>query len=336
MRRLALLSFLLAASSVLVSAAVDQGLLALVPSGSKLIGGIDMDHAKTSPLWQYFASKTRNDNNKDFAEFVQRTGFDPRRDLQQVLFATSGPSKAGQAERTTILGRGNFDQSRVVAAARQKGLATHTFQGVELFVDKSDSKGPNTFAFLGDGIGVMGDLESVKDVIANRSGANPIDAALAAKIAKTAEENDVWFVSFVPGSEVANHLNPASTNEGQNKPNGNQGGWPQAQALESVQQASGGVQFGDMVRLRLDAVTRSAKDATSLADVVRFFASMVQMQRQKDPRAAMAAEAFDKMEIETDGERIHLAVAFPEKGLEQLIDSAPAGTTAFDFTQHKQ
>jgi hypothetical protein len=332
MRRAAVLGLLLAAASFLASAAVDQGLLALVPAGSKFVAGVDLDRAKSSQLWQYVAANAHNDN-KDFADFIQQTGFDPRRDLQQLMLAASTP-QAGQEPKVAILGRGNFDLDRIRVCAKQKSLALERSNGVEIFVDRDvKTSGPNTFAFLGNGIAVLGDTPTVKGIVENRSGASALDASMQAEITKTAGDNDVWFVSLVTGTEIA-HLNPSAANGGEATPVGSQG-WSQAQALQSIQKASGGIQFGDMVRVTFDAVTRSAKDATSLADVVRFFASMVQMQRQKDPRAAMAADAFDKMELATNGEAVHLSIAFPEKSLEKLVDNGPVGV-AIHPTPNKQ
>lgn len=321
MRRFAVLAFLLAAPSLVAFAAVDPGLLALVPGSSKFIGGLDVDRARSSQLWQYAAGKGHADD-KQFADFVQQTGFDPRRDLQQIVVA--GSANAGQSDaKFAVLARGNFDQPRLIASAKQKGFMAQNFQGVELLVDKSQPKGGNAFAFLGDGIGVMGDQQTVKQIIANRASASTLDAAIQARATKTAADNDLWFVSVVLGSEVALHLNPVPINGAQTNSSEKQG-WPQAQALQAVQQATGGVQFGDMVRFTLDAVTRSPKDAMSLADVVRFFASMVQMQRQKDLRAEIAAAAFDNMELATNGDAVHMSVAFPEKGLEKLFDRGGA------------
>lgn len=320
MRRLALIPFLLTAASLCTFGSVDPELLALVPPGSKLISGVDLDHARSSQLGQYMLGKMHTDD-QGLADLIQQTGFDPRRDLQQILFVGAGPQGPGQEPSFAILARGNFDQSRIGASARKKGLAPQTFQGVELFVDKSQPKEPHAFAFLGGGIGVMGDLDTVKLMISSRGG-RALDPAVQAEVSKTGADNDVWFVSSVFGSTVASHLNGVQLDGAQSNPGAKQA-LSQAQMLESVQEASGGIQLGDSVRLSFDAVTRSAKDATSLADVVRFFTSMVQMQRQKDPRADVAATAFDNMSLTTDGNALHLSISVPEKSLEQLVDGAP-------------
>jgi polyhydroxyalkanoate synthesis regulator protein len=100
-----------------------------------------------------------------------------------------------------------------------------------------------------------------------------------------------------------------------------------AQALQSILGASGGIRFGDVVQLSFDATARSAKDATSLADVLRFVASMIQTQRQNNQGADILASAFDNMVLTTNGDSMHVAISLPERSLEQLADMAPKSAT---------
>ena len=93
--------------------------------------------------------------------------------------------------------------------------------------------------------------------------------------------------------------------------------------LQSILQSSGSIRLGDTVKLSFEAVTRSDKDAQSLSDVVRFLSSMVQMQRENQPQAALLASALDTMSVNTEGNTMHLSLAVPEKVLEQLVESAP-------------
>lgn len=319
MRRLAFLSVLISAACVSAFASVDTGLLALLPPETKLVFGVDLNRARSSDFGQYMAAKI-NTTDHDFAQFVSETGFDPRRDIDQLVFAASGSNTSGGESRFAILARGTFDQARIQSVALTKGLTSQTFEGVPLLVQKPQTKGSNAaFAFLGDGIAVMGDPETVKGIISNRATPSALDPAMQTQISKMGGEYDAWFVSFLSGERLAGHLNYSPSGA-----NGSATPIPQALALQSVLQASGGLRFGTTVDVSFDAVTRSPQDATSLSDVVRFFASMVQMQRSKDPRAAIAASAFDNMSLATDGDNMHFSISLPEKSLEQLVESAPA------------
>ncbi len=336
MRRLRFLPLLIAAVCLPVFASVDSTLLALVPPGAKIVSGFDFDRARNSEFGQFITSRMKADN-KDLEQFVSQTGFDPRRDIQQILFVTSGPAESGNSSKFAILARGNFDQDRIRASAKTKGMTTQPYQGVELFIDKSEHNGPSAFAFLGDGLGVMGDSETVKQIISNRETASVLDPALQAAVSRAGTDNDAWFVSLLSGGFLAHHIN-AQVNGDESSPeqanHDAKTSMPQLQALQSVLQSSGGIQFGATVRLSFDAVTRSAQDATSLADVVRFFASMVQMERQKDPRAGIAASAFDNMNLAIDGDALHLSIAMPEKSLEQLIENMHTDAGSHVRTSH--
>jgi hypothetical protein len=168
----------------------------------------------------------------------------------------------------------------------------------------------NAFAFLESGIALLGDLATVQGIIANRAKPTTLDPSVQQLIFK-AGENDAWFVSLMPGSYLAKHVTEQTKTP------------EQAEALQSILQSSGGIRFGEIVQLSFEAIARSAKDATSLADVVRFLGSMIQMQRQQDQRAGILASAVDRMTLETQGDEVHLSLSMPEKNLEQLADLAP-------------
>src|SRR6185437_10945449 len=85
-------------------AGVDQGLLNLVPPASKVLSGVQVDKSKDSPFVQYLLNRM-HDGDSGLENFVQSTGFDPRRDVQELLFATTGdPSQP----RMAVLARGYF------------------------------------------------------------------------------------------------------------------------------------------------------------------------------------------------------------------------------------
>ncbi len=306
-------TFLVLAASLPAFATVDTGLLALVPSGTKMITGVDVSRAKSSPFGQYMLNKI-NTENQDFQQMVQQTGFDPRRDVQDFLFVSPGVTGEQADSRFALLVRGNFDQASIRKTLIGKGATAQTYQGVEVLIEGSDH-GRTAFAFSDVDIAAMGDLATVRQIIANRANPGVLDPTLQQLVSKAGGNHDAWFASLTSGSFLADNL---SREAGQRV---------QPEALQSITQASGGMSFGDVVQLSCDAITRSPKDATSLGDVVRFFASMVQMQRQSDPRAGIVASSFDKMTVTTDGNNVHIGMSIPEKSLEQLAELKPQQRT---------
>jgi len=308
MRHFAVFSAFLFAASVSAFASVDTGLLALVPAGAKIIGAVDVTRARNSDFGQYLLAKAQSEDIH-FQEMITQTGFDPRRDLQNILFATSGPGTAGQPSSFAILARGNFDPARIKAMATTKGSAgIVTYNGVDMIVHAKEPGQQTALGFLDVGVAVMADVTTLKQIIDGRSSATTLDADLQSKINSIGVPNDAWFVSLVGGGFLADHAGPQ--------------GASQAKALQGVVQSSGGVKLGASIATTFDAVTRSPQDAVSLSDVIRFMASLVQMQRQNDPRAGILATAIDGMTLQNSGSAVHFSISMPEKSLEQLAEAS--------------
>jgi hypothetical protein len=309
MRYIYPLCALLFAASFSAPAAVDSSLLALAPPGVKIIGAIDIGRARNSPFGQFLLSHMKTDD-VHYQEFVGQTGFDPRRDLQSIVVASTASGMDQASARFAILARGNFDQNHIRAAALAKASAVVSYQGVELMVSQSGRQ-QTGFAFLDDGVAVMADLATLREIIANRGTPSVLDAPLQQQISNVGNY-DAWWASETSGSFIADQLSQQTKQP-----------MRQAQALQSIVGASGGILFGDPVQFSFDVTTRSPKDAASLADVIRFVASMAQMQRQNDARADVLASALDNMTLAANGDSLHLAISMPEKNLEQLAEGAP-------------
>lgn len=290
-----------------VFGAVDPALLALVPPGAKLVSGIQLDQARSSEFGRYLLNRIDSGDAR-FEQLTEETGFDPRHDLNELLFATSGPGSDNTQPTFVILARGSFDQNRIEAKAKGKGAVVESYQGVRLIINNRGDHQGTAVAFLGGGIAVMGDRATLRQLVAGRVNPTVLDPALQDQVVKVSAGNDAWFASLVPGSYLAHHLEHETSQPMQH-----------AQALQSILESSGGVHFGDVVEFSLDASTRSPQDAVSLADVLRFGASMVQMQRQNDPRAAIVASAVDKMSITNSGPTLHATFSMTEKELEELV-----------------
>ncbi len=305
--------------SIPAFAAVDQSLLALVPPGTKIIASVDIGQARNSQIGQYMLSKV-NTEDRSFEELAQQTGFDPRRDLQSFVIASTGVDSEGSQAKTAVIVRGTFDQSRIRTTAKTKGALIETYRGTALFINQSGHQ-LTAFAFPETGVLVMGEVATVEQVLANRGTPAALDPGLQQLVSSVGLNNDAWFASVMPGSYLANHVRHEMNQPGA------------GQALNSILQASGGIQFGDQVRLSFDGVTRSPKDAQSVGDVIRFLSSMVQMNRQKGPNAESLASAIDGMNLQIDGDAVHISVSVPEKTLEQLADEGASVSHAHPHHQ---
>src|SRR5690242_10879057 len=93
---------LLSAMAALASPA-DPQLLKLVMPDAKVVSGVDLDRIKAAPFGQFFLSQLPAD--AAFEQFVAATGFDPRRDVHEVLMASPGDP---QRKSGLLLVRGAF------------------------------------------------------------------------------------------------------------------------------------------------------------------------------------------------------------------------------------
>ncbi len=315
--------FLLAAFCPLAPAAVDSGLLALAPSGSQMVGAMDVDGSRNSAFGQFFLGQISAHEN-GFQQMIEQTGFDPRRDLQSVLFTAVPPQGSGTQGSFAVIARGSFDQNRIKNAAQKGGSVLQQFQGVDLFVNKSGSN-QTAFGFPDVGLAVMGDIASVKQVIQNRANPTVLDPALQEQIANVGS-NNAWFASIVPASSL-------SLGTSYDAAGAKSTAMDSARVLQAVIRSSGGISFGPSANLMFNAVARSPQDAAALADVMRFVVSMLQTQSGNNPQAAQLAPALNSMKLNTDGSSVHVSLQLPESTLEQMLKQ-PAGSTSHSMPAH--
>ncbi len=290
----------LAASSAF--AAIDPVLLSLVPPDAKAFAGVQVDQSKNSSLGQYLLSQIPQ--NAQFEAFVTMTGFDPRRDVRQVLMTSSG--KGG-----LIMARGVFPTDKLGAAMALSGGVKTTYNGIDIYSEK-DSKDNSTVAFLDSSTVLLGDPAGVKGGIDRyRSGAT-FKGDLGTRANDLSNNYQMWFVS----SSVQDILGTMGAAQAQGSP-------VPVEALQSILQTAGGIEAGgDAVTFALEAVTRTEKDAQSLVDVCKFLTSMVQMNRNSDANAAKLASIIDTASITANGTSMKVSLAVPQKDIEQLLPKA--------------
>jgi hypothetical protein len=287
--------------------AADQQLMNLLMPDAKVVAGINVDQAKNSPFGQFLLAHIQN-GDEGLAKLTAVTGFDPRRDLREMLMGTIGqPGQQG-----LVLARGTFDAARIFAAARLGGHSVETYNGVDILTGKDDSL-THALTLLDGSIAVAGDLASVHAAIDRHasSAASSIDAALAAKVDQLSNSLDAWSVSLVPLAALA----------GQKVPDTKLNGMLNTDVVKSILQISGGIKLGAIIQLSGEAVARSDKDATALADVVRFLGAMVQSNAPAGSAAAITS-LVQSLDVKADGNTVKVALAIPEQQLEGLVNSA--------------
>src|SRR5579863_9267734 len=217
--------------------AADQSLLNMVMPDAKVVAGLQVDSAKSSVFGQYVLSHMQPDD-AGFKKFMADTGFDPRRDLREVVLASNWENNTPDS-RFLVLARGAFDPGKIIALAQANGGTVTNFQGVSILSmtpKKATVAAPAGIAFLDNSTALFGDVPSVEAAIQRKQGNSTASASLLEKVRDPSANNDFWFVTLVPLSEFSSAM-----------PDPNLQGAMKGNLMLAISQASGGVRFGDPV-----------------------------------------------------------------------------------------
>ncbi len=291
--------------------AADATLLNLVMPDAKVIMGADFDRLTNSPFGQH-ALSLMNLEGKEFESFVAMTGFDPRRDLREVLVASQSV-EGNVGAGGVVLVRGAFDEAKLTALASVNGGTVSSYNGVKLLTGPANPRhaGP-TIGYLGGGYLIVGQDAPVKAAIDRQRAAKPLDAALAARIQSAGNQYHAWVVTTTSPAELAGRVR-----------NPNVAGAMKGDLLQAIESMSAGVRFGANVEVGGEANTRSDRDASSLVDVARFLVSMA---------TSNAPPAFGKiaesLQLSSEGTVVRFSASLPEAEFEQLIRPRRRGAVA--------
>jgi len=300
---------LIFAVQITAFAAADPGLLRLVMPDAKVVAGLNVTQTKNSLFGQFVLSHMQVED-ETFKKFMAQTGFDPRRDVSEIVMASNWEQTTPES-RWLVVARGDFNLSAITSAATANGGVILGFQGVNILTNTPDAKTQQVsgIAFFDSSSAVMGDLTSVKAAIQRKQSNASASGTLMAKVRDLSARNDFWFVTLVPISEFAGAM-----------PDPNLSSAMKGNLLAAIHQASGGIRFGDNVAISGEAVTRSDKDAEALVDVFKFLAGMVQLNRQNDKTVDKVATLLDTMELKTAGNVMSMSLNIPERLLEQMLE----------------
>ena len=310
MRRIVVLFCASALFTTLAAAATDAKLVSLLDPQTRVIAGLNSTAVKASPFGQYLLSQSAK---ADLSHFIASTGFDPRTNLQQVLIGSAGDANNSQR---VLLAKGTFVPAQVLAFAVKKGATASSYRGISV-AELAASQGKNGkphparwLAFLSSTRAAFGTPELVQHAIDRYVDNTAADAGIASRIAAASGKYDAWYVSTVPGPEIALSL-PQSSNELSGLA---------ANALQSVQSEMAGVKFAQGASVQGQAVTASDQEALSLADRLRYMASVAETQATQKQKPTLAG-LIQKVSVTAQGANVIWSVQVPESQLETLAQA---------------
>jgi hypothetical protein len=294
-----ILTLAFAAASAL---AADAGLLNLLSSDPAMISDLNVEAARGSAFGQRVLAQMKSED-ANFQKLIEATGFDPRKDLYEVLVASNG--KTG-----LVLARGSFQPTKITALLTADGSTSTLYMGVEIWSKKD---GTLAVAMPDTSLALFGPLDLVKAAIARRAATKTaLSADLQKKIAAWSSY-DAWFVSTIGLSDLG--VNATGKNEV----------LPSSISTDMIRSGAAGASFGKDVKLAGSITTRSNSDAEQLVDTYRFLLSLVQLNADKQ-NAAEVLKVAESATVAANGANVTFAVTIPESMLDVMLQKK--GTTA--------
>jgi hypothetical protein len=310
-------TLLTAFAGVLPAFPADSQLLSLVMPDAKVLAGVNVDSAKASPFGMYVLTQIQS-NSTALQQLIALTGFDPTRDVDQVLAATDA-TPGSTTPTGLLLARGTFDPT-IATLATAKGAVTEVYNGATIIEDPQKLAG---IAFLSSTLAVAGDIGSVKAAI-DRSGSSPsLPSAVLAQVNQWSASEDAWIITTVPLASLA----PSGAASG--APAGTAPSSPMAGVLQQVQQIAGGVKFGNSVVGTAVIKADNAADATQLANTMQFLVNLAQMQSQNNAQMTNLAQGFS---VNAQGTAVNVTVTLPAAQFQQLFQMEKKAAVATPHT----
>ena len=286
--------------------AADPQLLSMVMPDAKVMAGVNVDQAKASPFGVFVLVQLQA-QNQQLQQLIDPTGFDPTRDLNELLVASNG---AQPKASSLVLARGTFDAGKIQSAALAGGATIQPYGGTTLLLDP---KGANAVAFL-NGIAIAGDIASVKGALGRQNASPSFDPTLLTQVNQLSSTEDAWAVSEIPPPAAA--LTPPANSPAP--------AVSAATMLQKITQASGGVKFNDPIVVTATAQTSNPTDATTIAGELQFLANLGQMQGQQNPQRAAILKSLTAT---ASGNSVQISLSVPEAQAEAAVQTG-SNTTA--------
>lgn len=299
------LSFFLIASAQPGLRAADPAMLNLVMPDAKMVTGVDVERTRTSPFGQYFIQQMAG-KDSSLDKFTRMTGFDPRKDIFEIVVASTDTGAALRAGAgSVVIVRGAFDPSKLMQLATAHGGSVASYNGTQVF-ETQKGAAATWVGFLGNLL-VAGPQAGVKSAIDRYRSAKKADALLATRVQAASLKHDAWFLTTVSPSALAGSLSS----------NPNVKGAMTGDLVQGIESVTAGVKFGANVILSGEALARSDKDASALVDVLKFFAAMAQSNGSKSGPMGL----LDAVQMNAEGRTVKFSLTTPEQEFEKLFGS---------------
>ena len=281
--------------------------LAMMPASDGLVY-VNLDQIRASDFYQLFLDSLDGKMNHDrrMSEFIEVTGVDPRKDVQEI-YAAVNPGKGSGEERFLAVVIGRYDPEKVIRYIEENDqhqkLAREDYNGLTLFSD-AHGNGPS-FAFVDNRQAVVGSREWVKSWLdQNKSGkgGNAANRDLATDVKY---KNGAWMV-LNAGEMVDEFMNEMGRS-------------PEVRrfsALEAIEKVNLSFSFTDRILMDGSGRFTDAANAELFRDAVKGLLAAAKLTVSGDRDAV---DVINKIDISTDKNQVRINTEMTRRDLEKMI-----------------
>ena len=285
LKRLALL--VLAATSLAAQPRIDNVLVRMVPPGATSLVGARMNEIRDTAFYREMVQQRKL---PQVDEFARQTGFDPRRDVRELLFANT-------ATGGVLLARGTFKVNE-----QTLGEAKRLRHGVYTVWAANN----NGFCILDATLAVAGDVPSVFAALDEwtkglHNGAQPLLAH-----AKTIDPADsLWGVSTGFAGFLANNIPHANA------------GIDFSKIFRGLQDTWFQATFANGFKALVHGATATEQDAINLRDTAKGLIGLGRLNVPENQPEML--RLWDGFEVFQQGRMVEIRVDIPQNLVDRLI-----------------
>ena len=288
------------AASSFAAERIDNVLVRLVPRDSVSLFGAQMEQVKGTLLYKKLVMEQKL---PQLDQFARETNFDPRRDVRELLVASSLTKKSG-----VLLARGNFRISPE-SFLRAKDMRRAAYKGYLLWIMPGEDAG---FCILDSTLAIAGPVESMKTALDQYRDASAPVSPLVQKAMAIPMRDQIWLISQGGPEFLSNNMPEAG---------------PAANFALIFQNLEGAQLQADLSRgfnALIAGVCKTEGDAKSLADAAR---GLIGFGRLSVPDGqTQLLRVWDAIEVAQQGRKLTIQADIPPDLVEriaQLIDGGP-------------
>jgi hypothetical protein len=275
---------------------VDNVLERMVPPGSSSLVGARMDQIRQTDFYRKLLA---SQSFPQIDQFARDTGFDPRRDVRELLFVQT-------PRGSVMLTRGTFHLS----SEPLKGMTKTRHGEYDIW-----GRAAGGFCILDSTLAVAGDVPAIEMVLDEwKSGSHTGAQPLLARAAGLNPQSQFWGVSTEFGGFLADHS--AASHPGLDL----------SKLFRGLEDTSFQADLSAGIRAEIHGTTATEKDATNLRDSVRGLVGLGRLQVPENQPELL--RVWDGITADQQGRSIQIRADIAQdlfNKLIQMLNSSPSG-----------